>query len=420
MTRRGDGAFAARRPLGTQLGAQQLAQQRVVGEPASGAAERGHHRVAPYEVCQPGGTVTAFGERVGQVAGEGVDDRGPQQEGAQVRGLAVKELAEEIVGHRPVRRGEGGDVRLGLGMVAQRERGQPQRRGPALGATAEHRDLVRVQRRARLPEQRSGLVLAEGQMALTDLAQPVREAQPRKAQRWVLARHEDEPQRRRRLRQQPIEVGGHLAAVDLVEVVEHEDHGLLALGQRVAQPVQRRRQVAAPGYGDVEAEGRRDEAPEAVAVRITRVQGRPRHRARRRALGDPGRDHDRLAGPGRGGHQRERPATPAERAACRRGRTTRSLGGAGGASLVSGRSTSVIAEGARPNLSAREPAQRGDTHVSMRGGQHPLTAHRSPRRPGRGQRARRNRRPVPTAPHRARPGWCRHPGRRRARCRAGP
>ena len=137
--------------LGTQLDAQQRAQQRVVGEPASRAAERGHHRVAPHEVSQPCGAIVAFGERVGQVAGEGVHDRRSQQEGPQVSRLAVEQLREEIVGDRPVRRREGGDVRLGLRMVAQRERRQPQRGGPALGATAEHGDLVRVQRRARVP-----------------------------------------------------------------------------------------------------------------------------------------------------------------------------------------------------------------------------------------------------------------------------
>ena len=140
-------------PLGTQLGAQQLAQQRVVGEPAAGAAERGHHRVAPHELRQPCCAIAAFGERVGQVAGEGIHDRRPQQEGPQVGGLAVEQLLEEIVGDRLVGRRQGGDVRLGLGMVAQRERCQPQRGGPALGATAEHGDLVRVERRARVLEQ---------------------------------------------------------------------------------------------------------------------------------------------------------------------------------------------------------------------------------------------------------------------------
>ena len=48
------------------------------------------------------------------------------------------------------------------------------------------------------------------------------------------------------------------------------------------------------------------------------------------------------------------PVTPAESAACRRSRTTRSLGGAGSASLVSGRSASVIAGWTGLNLSARE------------------------------------------------------------------
>ena len=165
---------------------------------------------------------------------------------------------------------------------------------------------MRVERRARMLEQLSGLVLGEGQMALTDLAQPVGQAQPREAQGRVLAGQQHEPQCRRCLRQQAIEVGGHLATVDLVEVVEHEDDGLRAAGERVAQRVQRRRQVAAPGHRDAEAERRRDEAPEAVAVRVALAQRRPRHRAGRRARADPGRDHDRLAGPGRGRHQGER------------------------------------------------------------------------------------------------------------------
>ena len=48
------------------------------------------------------------------------------------------------------------------------------------------------------------------------------------------------------------------------------------------------------------------------------------------------------------------PLTPAESAACRRSRGTRSLGRAGGASLVLGRSTSDIAGWTGLNLSARE------------------------------------------------------------------
>ena len=270
------GAAMERSPLvaalGTQLDAQQRAQQRVVGEPASRAAERGHHRVAPHEVSQPRGAIVAFGERVGQVAGEGIHDRRSQQEGPQVSRLAVEQLREEIVGDRPVRRREGGDVRLGLRMVAQRERCQPQRGGPALGATAEHGDLVRVQRRARVAQELSGLVLGEGQMALTDLAQPVGEAQPREAQRRILARHQDEPEGRRCLGQQSIEVGGHLASVDLVEVVEHENDGLLALGERLAQRVQRRRQVSAPRHRDANAKRGRDKAPEPVPIRVALVQ----------------------------------------------------------------------------------------------------------------------------------------------------
>ena len=216
-------------PLGTQLGAQQLAHQRVVGEPAAGAADRGHHRVAPHQVRQPCCAIAAFGEHVGQVAGEGIHDRRPQQEGPQIGRLAVEQLFEEVVGDRLVGRRESGDVRLGLRVVAQGERRQPQRRGPAFGATAEHGELVRVERRARMLEQLSGLVLGEGQMALTDLAQPVRQAQAREAQRRVLARDEDEPERGGCLREQAIDVGDHLAAVDLVKVVEDEDDGRLAV-----------------------------------------------------------------------------------------------------------------------------------------------------------------------------------------------
>ena len=77
------------------------------------------------------------------------------------------------------------------------------------------------------------------------------------------------------------------------------------------------------------------------------------------------------------------PATPADSASCRRGRSTRSLGGAGGASLVSGRPTLVIARGLDPNLSRPGPRERGDTHVSIRGCQPPPVAHRNAAQLGR-------------------------------------
>ena len=129
-----------------QLGAQQVAHQRVEAEPAGPALDAFEHRVLAREPLELPRAAAAAAEHVRELAADGVGERDPQQEGPLAVRLVIEHLGEQVVGDGRVGAGEVRDEAARVRVPAQREHRHPQAGRPALGA----------------PQQRAGVALARG------------------------------------------------------------------------------------------------------------------------------------------------------------------------------------------------------------------------------------------------------------------
>ncbi len=143
------------RQLGAQLAPrahpQQLREQAVVAVPLASRVDGQDEPVGAFELGQNVAARTLVGQRVRELAADPVDDRRAQEEGAQLRRLAVEHLGEQIVADDAIVAGELGDEALGVVAALQAQRGQPQPGAPALGPRAQRRDQLGSQRPDRAP-----------------------------------------------------------------------------------------------------------------------------------------------------------------------------------------------------------------------------------------------------------------------------
>ena len=261
--------------LRAQLGAQELGEQRVVAMPGAALVERRREHAAVLQSRQHRVAVRRPGERVGELGAQRLDDRGAQQEVAQLRRLAGQHLADQVVADRRVGAREVLDEGARVGMVLQRHGREAQRRRPPLGAPPERREVLGRQHDAQRAEQRAGLVEREVQVGRADLGQAAVEAQTAESDRRVRPRDDDEPQGRRREAHEPFEILVD-GVDDLVEVVEHEHDRLLGALRA------RRRARAPPGPCSSAREG----SPPAPRPRRRPSPGRAPPGPRARSGGD--------------------------------------------------------------------------------------------------------------------------------------
>jgi hypothetical protein len=282
--------------LRAQLGAQQLGEQRVVAMPGAVLVERRREHAAVRQPRQHLVAVRRPREGVGKLGAEPLDDRGAQEELAQLRRLACQHLADEVVADRRVGAREVLDEVARFGVLLQRQCRQAQRGRPSLRAAPEHREVLGCKHDAEPAEEGAGLVQGEAEVGGADLGQAAVEAQTTEPDRRVRARDDDEPQRRRREACEALEVLVDRVG-DLVEVVEHEHDRLRASGERVDKRGQYQlhlhRLAWAHGQSLDGVVARRlgkcpqNRTPEAAAVCVIGVERQPAHRSGRPALGDP-------------------------------------------------------------------------------------------------------------------------------------
>ncbi len=135
--------------LEAEARAQQLGEQRVVAEPALVAVDRRQEDPGAVEVGEHAPAVVVLGQRVGELAADLLGDARAQQEAARLGRLQREDLAAQVVGDRVVVAGELGEEGLGVVLALERERREPQPRGPALGALDEPFGLIGAERRGR-------------------------------------------------------------------------------------------------------------------------------------------------------------------------------------------------------------------------------------------------------------------------------
>ena len=203
------GGELVRKPV-PQLRAEHLGEQRVVAEPPAARVERVDEALGSLQLAERVLPRRGPGERLGQLAVQPVDDRRTEEEAERLLLVARDHLGQQVVAHGAVIPRKALDEVLRVGMVLERELGKPEPGSPALRALPERLDVVRgqLERREELARLRAG----ERQVGRSNLRQPAGQPEALEAERGVASRRDDEPEPVPRMLDEPLEVGGHLAA----------------------------------------------------------------------------------------------------------------------------------------------------------------------------------------------------------------
>ena len=306
------------RVLDEQVGAQDVGEEVVVAVPLPTVVQGHHEQVAALQQLEhacalPVVSVTASHSGPVSCSRTAVSRRNL----ADVGGLAVEHLLDEVVDDVPVVPGEAGDEQRRVVTAAQRERGQLERGDPALGAGPERGDVGRVQVEPGGRREVGGrLLLGEPEVGRTHLGQLSAGTQPGQGQRRVGAGADDQAHLRRQPLQQQRHAGLHVGPLGEVVVVEHEGQGTGQDAQLVEDggqhgldrlPGLEQRQPGAAGVGCGALECRQHVAPEDLRARVGRVQGHPGGAGRRTRSGglprQPRGEQRRLPEAGGRGHE---------------------------------------------------------------------------------------------------------------------
>ena len=120
-----------------QIDAQQLTEERVVRERVAVVVERGDEGASPHKLLEPALPAFRRRQRVGQRSVHVIDDRGTEQEVEHVGRLPLHDLGHQVIADGAIVAGEALDEGTGVRVVAQRQRGEPEARHPALGPLPE-------------------------------------------------------------------------------------------------------------------------------------------------------------------------------------------------------------------------------------------------------------------------------------------
>jgi hypothetical protein len=163
------------------------------------------------------------GDGVAQRAAQPVQDRGLDQEAADVGGLPSQDLFDEVVDDVPVVSREPGDEAGDVVSPLHRQRGQLERGDPAFGASLRCRDVARRQiEPGDVVEVGRRLLEGEAQVSGPDLDQLAARPQAGQGQRRVLAGADHQVRLRREVVEQERHAGLDVGTVDQVVVVEHQ------------------------------------------------------------------------------------------------------------------------------------------------------------------------------------------------------
>ena len=239
--------WAIRRRPG-QLVPEQAAEQVVIPEPPVLVVQRDQEQVGAVDLADQPGAVGPSGERVAQRRAHAVEDRGRQQEVADLGGLSGQHLLAEVVDDVPACASEPLDEIRTVRPVTQPQSGQLQSGGPALGPRQQPEHVVLGQRRANpvepAAEELDRLGDAEPQVFGPQLGQVPAYSQAAQWQRRVGPGDEHQVQLRRTAIQQRGDRRVHSGAGDEMVVVQYQDQRSLGgrqfvdeRGEHVAQHV---------------------------------------------------------------------------------------------------------------------------------------------------------------------------------------
>ena len=182
-----------------QVAAQQRPQQWMHAEGLLVASERVDEDVRARQLAQGRSGSLAAGHGIAQRAGQLVQHRGAHQELAVLLGQVLQEHVAQVVGDDPVLTPEAIDGRGAPAGAANRQGGQRQARGPALGRLHHPAQLGGVEQDARALQQLLAFDGRHGQVGGAHLAHARLEAQPADRQRRLARRGDGQDRSRRKL-----------------------------------------------------------------------------------------------------------------------------------------------------------------------------------------------------------------------------
>jgi hypothetical protein len=198
-------------------------------------------------------------------------------------------------------------------MPGQRQRRQPQPRGPPLGPVHKQRQGRIGQLYPRCREQGPRLGHGEAKIIGADLGQLALKPQPVQPQPHVMPGGQDEPQRRRRAHDQQLQLPPRLIRAQLVQVVDHQPEPLFKRRQVPKQPLDDRPPVQIRCRGQLPHQRRtrgcpaqraQDGQPEPLRITLIPPYRYPGGAIGQARLADPGPQQHRLAAARRRRHHR--------------------------------------------------------------------------------------------------------------------
>src|SRR3954451_9778516 len=151
----------------------------VVSVPRTPVVERDQEEVSAVEGLEHRLAATPPGDSIAKRSVEPAEERGVQQEVANLCGLALQDLLDQVVDDVTVIPGEACDEAGHVVASLHRERGQLERGDPALGALVQRSPVVRRQLQSHHPvEVRRSLIGYEAEVGGADLNQVATTAEP--------------------------------------------------------------------------------------------------------------------------------------------------------------------------------------------------------------------------------------------------
>ena len=171
----------------------------VIAKPRTARVERDDERVRAFELLKNALGTRASGEQIGERPVDPLEDRRPEQQLPTGWRLALEHFGDQVLCNRAFAPGELGGEALRIGMPLERQRSEPEARGPAFSPLDEPRESRFRQLHSGAVHQDPCFVAREAELVAADFGELAAQAQPMQAEPQILPSREHEAHGLRRL-----------------------------------------------------------------------------------------------------------------------------------------------------------------------------------------------------------------------------
>ena len=122
-----------------------IGEEVVVSVPLAPSVERDQEEIPSIEVLEHALAAIQSGDRIAQGPGEPIEDAGPEEESAYVRGLSLQHFLGEVVDDEAIVSSETRDEVVDVVAALHRQGRKLERGDPTLRPLLQHGDLVRIE-----------------------------------------------------------------------------------------------------------------------------------------------------------------------------------------------------------------------------------------------------------------------------------